>query len=364
MFAEPNLRELLDFSASAPILSIYLNTDPSEGNADAYKLRLRNMLKGINMPQDVEVIEQYMSHQYDWAGRGVAMYSCAADNFFRTYPLAVPVKNIIHIGNHPSVKPLADLMDNFGGYGVVLIDKQGARLFYFHLGQLREQEGVMGESVKHTKRGGASSFPGRRGGIAGRTQYVDELIDRNMKDSAEFAVRFFEENHIRRILIGGTDDNIAPFRSALPKAWQSLIMGTFAMSMTASHTEVLNRAMEIGMEAERKRETDVVENLITAAAKGANASIGLEAVMDAANNERIQSLVLTEGFHTPGYRCPECGLLKLEPECRNCNKKTAPLEDIVESIVGAVMRHGGQVEVVHENLELEQRGKIGAYLRY
>ena len=45
-----------------------------------------------------------------------------------------------------------------------MVDKQGARLFYFHLGELREQEGVLGESVKRTKRGGGSQAAGRRGG--------------------------------------------------------------------------------------------------------------------------------------------------------------------------------------------------------
>lgn len=56
MFTDKDLRELLDFVAPEPVLSLYLSTDPSEGNADAYRLRLKSIFrKGVyRLPQDVE----------------------------------------------------------------------------------------------------------------------------------------------------------------------------------------------------------------------------------------------------------------------------------------------------------------------
>jgi hypothetical protein len=72
-------------------LSVYLNTEPSAGNADAYKLRLRNMLKDYKLPEDVEAIERYFNQEYNWSGRSVAVFSCQPQGFFRAYPLAIPV---------------------------------------------------------------------------------------------------------------------------------------------------------------------------------------------------------------------------------------------------------------------------------
>src|SRR5512146_1142815 len=132
MLSENDLRELLDFNSESPVLSVYMSTEPSEGNADTHIRRLRSMLKEINLTQDVQAMERYIANEYNWAGRGFAGFSCSPKNFFRAYPLAVPVRNLIHISDRPSVKPLASLLDNFGGYGVVLVDKQGARLFFFH----------------------------------------------------------------------------------------------------------------------------------------------------------------------------------------------------------------------------------------
>ncbi len=366
MLSETNLRELLDFSATAPVLSVYLNTEPSEGNADAYRLRLRSMLKDVNLPQDVEAIERYFQHEYNWAGKGVAVFSCAPQGFFRTYSLALPVQNLVHVGPRPSVRPLADLFDNYGGYGVALIDKQGARLFFFHLGELREQNGVVGEEVRKVKHGSASTVTGQRGGMAGKTTHGDELVDRNLKETVDFAVHFFEDNHVRRILIGATDENAAQFRSHLPKAWQSLVVGAFAMPMTASHTEVLAKTLQIGGEAEAQREAQMVSGMITSAAKQSGAVVGLNATLDAVNTSRVQRLVLAEGFAPSGYHCPACGALvaKAAPACPQCGAALSPALDIIDLAVSAVLRSGGDVEVIHRNAELEQSGKIGALLRY
>jgi hypothetical protein len=118
-------------------------------------------------------------------------------------------------------------------------------LFYFHLGQLQEQQGMAGEEVRRTKRGGGSQAPGRKGGSSGQTDYIEEVTDRNAKEMVELTTRFFSEKNVRRILIGGTDDNVAFFRNQLPKAWQSLVVGSFPISK-ANQTEILAKAMQIG----------------------------------------------------------------------------------------------------------------------
>lgn len=366
MLTDSDLRSLVAFSSPSLVLSVYLNTEPSEGNAEAYKLRLRSMLKPFYLPQDVEAVIRYVEHEYGGQGRGMAVFSCADQSFFRAFPLALPVPNLVHVSDRPSLKPLVNLFDNYGGYGVVLVDKQGARVFSFHLGELREQEGTLGQTVKQTKHGGASTLTGRKGGTGGQTQHVDEIIERNMKEAAEFAVHFFEQNRVRRILIGGTDDNVTLFRSHLPKAWQSLVVDTFAMPMTASHAEVLAKALALGREAEIQREAKLVEDMITLAAKGGGAVTGLEETLSEVNNAKVQLLVIEEGMTEVGYRCKACGHLTSHSGkvCPVCEGEMVGQHDIVELAVSAVMRAGGEVEVVHHNPRLQQAGQVGAMLRY
>jgi peptide subunit release factor 1 (eRF1) len=191
------------------------------------------------------------------------------------------------------------------------------------------------------------------------------VIDRNIKDAVEFAVRFFEENRVRRVLIGGTDDNVAQFRAHLPKAWQSLVVGTFPMSMTANHTEVLARAREIGQQAERRREARLVDEAITKAAKGAGGVVRLDETLSAVHEGRVQTLIVQEGYRSAGYQCAGCGYLTAQQlkTCPFCGKDFARIEDAVEMAVRKVMQSGGDVEIVRDNPSLEKVG-IGALLRY
>lgn len=365
MLTDSVLRELLTYTSTAPVLSVYLNTDATQGTREALKLRLRTLLKGVNLPQDEAAILKYFEHEREWTGRSVAMFSCAARGFFRPILFAVPVRSRVYVGDHPYFKPLADLLDAYGGYGVALVDKQGARLFLFHIGELREQEGILGEEVRHTKRGGASTMPGRRGGVAGRTDHEDETIERNLRDAAAFAARFFEDNHVRRVLVGGTDDTLAQFRGHLPKSWQSLVVGTFPMSMNANHAEVQARALEIGKQAEQSRESRLVDRMITSAAKASGGVVRLEDTLSAVHNGRVQTLIVREGLRAKGWQCKGCGFVTAQEmeTCPFCGKFFGKIPDAIEMAVHQVMRKGGDVEIVRDNQRLQEIG-IGALLRY
>lgn len=366
MLTETNLKELLGYHTENRVLSLYLNTNPVEGSTDAYKLNLRSMLKDIDMPEDVIAVDNYFSHKFDWTGRGVAVFSCAADEFFRAYPLAIPVRNQIVVSEQPHVKPLASLLDYYGGYGVVLVDKQGARLFSFHLGELTEQEGILGESIRHSKHGGASAKPGMRGGTTGQSRYEDELTERNMRDVADFAARFFSEHDVRRILIGGTDENIAQLRSQLPKSWQSLIVGTFPMSMTASKVEVLDRTMQIGRHVEYRKEEDLLKKLVTGAAKERGGVLDLDDTLSAVQDGRVQALVIQDGYQAAGYHCTGCGFITAVEidSCPFCGSIFEKIPDAVEMAVYKVMQSGGDVEVLQHKHEVKGFENIGALLRY
>ena len=366
MLTETNLQELLGYQTESRVLSIYLNTNHTQGSSDVYKLNLRSMLKDINLTSDVSAVENYFSREHDWSGQGVVLFSCAQDGFIRAYTLAIPIHNQVVISDCPYVKPLASLLDYYGGYGVVLVDKQGARLFSFHLGELREQEGILGENVRHTKRGGASAKPGMRGGMAGQTRYEDEVEERNIRGVADFATHFFSENNVRRILIGGTEENIAFLRNQLPKSWQSLIVGTFPMSMTASKVEVLERTMQIGKQVEFQKEEELLKKLVTGAAKARKAVLNLDDTLGAVHDGRVQALVIQDGYQAIGYQCQGCGFVTSQefPVCQYCESKFEQIPDAVEMAVHTVMKMGADVEVIqhqHKGLGFDS---IGALLRY
>jgi peptide subunit release factor 1 (eRF1) len=364
MFTESTLRKLLDFSANDPVVSVYLNPEPSQGNADAHRARLRSLLKEVNRKQDEEVIETFFNHSYDWSGRGVAVFSCASAGFFQHFSLSLPVEDRLVIGEQPEIKPLLSLIDNYGGYGVVLVDKQNARIFLFQQGELVEQQAISGETVKHIKTGGR--ILGQRDGTVESSRTQDEVVDRNVRDLADLVTKYFEKKHVRRLLIGGSDENIALFKRQLSKAWQSLVLGTFPISIDAGSAEVLEKSLEVNRRVEMEHEKALVENLVTSAAKESAAVVGLEDTLEAVSNGRVQTLVFAEGASAHGYWHRDCGLLTTLAIKKHhaCPDPAVRVDDVVSLAATAILKSGGSVEVLHPGTELDDHERMGALLRY
>ncbi len=366
MFSEKDLQELVDFqSEESPVLSLYLDVDPTERSTDEYKLVLRGLLKEVSgqaQPEDITAVERYFDHQYDWQGKGVALFSCLAQDFWRAYPLAVPVESYAYVGNRPYIKPLTDLLDAYGRYGVVLVDQEGARLFLFQLGELRETSGTIGEEVKRMKHGRGSAA-GRLGGVAGREEGIAQ---RNLKEVAKLTAKFCKGGRCSRIILGGTEQTVAQFQEMLPKYLQEQVVGSFPAVMNASETDVRDHSLEIIAEAERKAEKELVENAITAAAKGGAGAIGLADTLGAVYEGRVRTLLVSEGYKAAGYHCQQCGYISAQAKrkCPFCGGKVRKIGDAVNLIVRRVIDQGGQVQVVRDNPDLDKAGHIAALLRY
>jgi len=365
MFSEKDLQALLDYSEEGQVLSLYLHTDPSKVNPEAAKIELRNLLKSVDLPNDAQVIEDYINLEYDWSAKGLAVFSNQDEGFFHVYPLGLSVSNEVYMGKQPTVRPLVQLLDTFMGWSVVLVDKQGARLFSFNLGELGEMDGIAGDDVKQTKRGGGNAMPGRMGG-SGASAKVENIIDKNIKEVIDFATEFFQQQHIRRIMIGGTDDNISRLMEELPKAWQSLVVGDFPMSMIASHPEVLEQATVEALAAQEKLSKNLVEQAITQAAKGSTGVTGLIDTLNAIHEGRVRTLLVSQEYEQEGYRCSGCGYLTTQEldKCPFCGSSFEIIENAVEMAVQEALQKNTDVKIVQGNETLEKAGHITAILRY
>jgi peptide subunit release factor 1 (eRF1) len=251
------------------------------------------------------------------------------------------------------------------GWGVVLVDKQGARLFSFDLGELKEMEEITGDEVKQTKRGGGNAMHGRMGG-SDPSGKVENIIERNIKDVIEYATEFFKRYHIRRIMIGGTDDNIARFKDELPKAWQSLVVSEFSMSMTAGHQEVLEQATRVALAAQERISQALVNQAITLAAKGSNGVTGLIDTLNAIHEGRVKTLLVLQDFEESGFRCSGCGYLTVQEleTCPFCKASFDRIDNAVELAIQETLIKNAEAKVLEENEALATAGHIAAILRY
>lgn len=372
MITQEELQELIAFDAGdSKVVSVYLNTDTGEQSSETIKLIARSLLKEAgDFPKDFEKIEAYLDFSFDWTKPGLAIFSCTDHDFFRSFPTGVSYRNRVRIGNKPHVKPLAHLLEYYANYGVIVVDKVGARFFEYHLAELQDKAGTMGEEIRKSKHGAGSGRAGAStsatGARGGQSRQEEEAIQRNLRETADAAGRFFAGRGIRRLFIGGTAENVAQFREHLSKQLQSRIAGTFAIDMTAGEHEVREQTIQLMQEANVRREESLVENMITSAAKGANATIGLDSTLKAVGEGRVQTLVISDGFRTPGYVHDSSTFLTARENAEPPYGEGTWLQvnDVIEAAVHRTMEQGGQVEIVSENEKLDKAGQIGALLRY
>lgn len=367
MFGQEQLQELLSLDLrDEKILSIYLDSDSTQESIETIKLRLRSMLKDAHLVQEkgATTIERYLDHSYDWSAPGLALFSSADGEFFRAYPAAVSFRDRVRVGPRPYVKPLAHLLDHYAHYGVILVDRIGARFFEYHLGELQRKDGCIGEDVRKLKKGGGSSAVGMRGGVGG-SRREEEAVQRNLREAAVAAGQFFSNRPIRRLFLGGTSETVAPFRDMLPKKLQSSVAGIFSMEMTAGEHEVGVRSLSLLHQANIERETRLVEKMIASHAQAGNAVVGLDDTLKAVSEKRVQTLVVSDGYRVPGYLDEASGFVVSNlAKSPLSDSDLTEVADVVDAAVSQTLIQGGTVEIISDNQALEDVGRIGAILRY
>lgn len=364
MIGTSDLRELAAFTAErTAALSLYLDTDLSRQLKDQVKLVLRELLERARnagaAEADLRRAAHYVDLEYDWQGRGLIIFAFQEDGLWQPFPLPVPVRSQVYVGDKAYLMPLANLLDRYAPYGVALVDREGARLFLIDMGGVVSMEDTRGEPVKHHKQGGwsASRFQRRE----------DKLAAENMKAAAEALGRFCASNECSRLILGGTEENMARFQALLPQPLRQTIVGTMPLDIAAGEPAIIERSREILGDLEWERQRRLVDQTITNALSGGAATIGLADTLFALQERRVLTMVVEEGYAAPGFYCPGCDYLYIDEaeRCLFCGTANARrVANVVERAVHKAFLQGAKIEVIPESPALAEHGHIGALLRY
>lgn len=363
MMQEQDLHELAELvSEKADVLSLYLNLDRRSRSFDEHKLALRNLLaqaaeQGATS-DDIERIERFFEHEFDRQGRAVACFSCQARKFWRGYSLLVPSENAVFVGRRPYIKPLSDIWDNYGRFSIVMVDREGARAFVYHLGALVDTAGMLGAEVRRHKQGGWAAQKLQR--------YEDQEARHNLKDAAEWAEDYLAQQKVNRVVLAGTEGNLAEFREQMPRPLQDKIVGQINLDMNISPAEAWEHGFEVAQHAQQEAEAAMLEQVITLAHKGGAGAVGLADTVTAMQQGRVYHLLVAPGLHGAGYQCEHCGAVIIEAAdaCPYCNGALVPSADVVNLVIHRAIDDGLQVSVLERAERLNEVGGIAAVLRY
>ena len=368
MFSRDDLQQLAEYQGRYAVLSLTLNVDPTRRTNDEYRLALRHLLHQVQGRGngDAALIERFFDQEYDWSGRGLAIFSSQKENFWRVYSLAVPIVDSVYLGPKPYITPLANLWDVYGRFVVALLDKQGGRFIFVQMGEVVDGEGILGEEVRRVKAGVGSTPKARRRNPDEPTdRHLNEVIKRNVKDTTHALTEFCEKHTPRYLVLGGVSEVIHEVQTYLPQPWAERVIGAITGDLNDADLTVRDQALKVVEEFEAKREAELADAAITAAAKNSHGVAGLDRVLTAAHAGQVQTLLVAEGYRAAGYRCQQCGYLTIvsAERCSFCGGMFEQIPDAVEAAISKVIEQGGRVDIVREHKALNEAG-VAALLRY
>lgn len=362
MHIDGEIRQAIEFESdnAHPVLSIYLNIAPARRAAEKYRLALRNLLDQAAEadPEDIRRVQNFIEMGYSPQGRSLILFTCAAQDFWWAKSYMVPVEDRVFVNRRPAVRQLATLLDTYARYGVIHIDQEGARLYLFSMGNLEAVEGHLGDAVKQHKAGGWS---------AARLQRHESGVAReNFQDAAEIAENFYRRSDTQRLILAGTEKNVARFRELLSHRLRAMVVGQITATATATPAQISEKALALAQQAGLETAATLTEEIVTAVHKGEPAVAGLAATLTAVQDGRAVHVAVLNDFAQPAYRFVDSGYILLDLNDRNelGSGRVQEIPDAVESVLRRALAQGIGVTIVEKHPGLEKLGKIAARTRY
>jgi len=370
VITEASIKELAGFKSSdVPVLSCYLDVDGRRHiRPKEYLLELESLKKqllatheGQDFGDDLALMSDHVRTQLDRHGvRGIAMFSCAAKNYWKVIALPVPVANRLSASQSPVVGPLEAIVHELEPLGVLLVDRQRARMFIFQFGEIVERTELFEPLPREYDRRDEAS----RGSREREQHHIDELAQQHFRHSGEVIFRLFQEKGFGRLSIGATDDVHAALEHHLHPYLRERLAPRIHVPVAAKETEIAKAAFEVEHLVEVEREQLMVLKLRDGLGAGSKAVAGLGAVLERLNERRVATLLFSNGFEESGWSCA-CGALAVKgPKCPVDGQEMSRVDDVVSDAVDAALLEGAQIVPCNGNADLDVHGRIGALLRY
>jgi peptide subunit release factor 1 (eRF1) len=356
------------------VISLYLNTRWSdEQRREKVRIFVKDRLKEIerdhssrklrwaDLSGDVDWIRDYVdglvAQHHDKEYDGIALFACGAEGLRTVFRSRIPFADMCHVGPRPRIRPLAHLYDEYEAALFCDVGLTTATLYLVTAGEVESVLSLENESPARDRyRGWSRERHGQR---------IDDHTERHLKEVADQIVRIVNREELRNVLLSGTERVVGGLRRLLPGSYDDMVIATASLGRNPTRDAVVAATVEALVAAERKREQNLVRQLLELSGNPDRAAIGLDAVLAALERWRVHRLLLGEKFERPGFRCLACGKLGERPpeSCEMCGEPVIST-DLAEAMTVAAIQRGGEVDEIVNHPEFEELGGVAALLRY
>lgn len=375
-----NLRRLAELRPDgARVLSLFINLDPSEfATPQARITQVHSLLddaaRRVDADDDLDrdqraalredikrLREQFEGGDVPWQGaRGLAVFAAGPAGLLEMYRLPRPVESHVFIDDSPLVEPLADLVST-GSWAMLLVNAKVGRLLVGSRERLEEVDTFRQQVEAPLVQSG--------GGSQARNDRADSQEHRDhLKHVADVLFRRTKRAPLDRLLIGAPREIYAAMEAELHQYLRERLVGRIELDVENSTPDQVREAAAAAMEEEdRGREREALDRLQEGLGTGGRAAAGLDDVLAALNERRVEILLLEQGFAAAGVVCRSCGWVGPAEQLATCpvdGGELEPRENVTESAVELAITQSAEVIVPRHHDDLGRYGSVAATLRF
>jgi peptide chain release factor subunit 1 len=370
------LRRLADVKPErGRVLSVFLNLDPTEfATPAARSTAITSVLtkaahrideaEGLDhderaaLKEDVErVREALMASDIAQNGtRAVAVYACKPADLLEVVRINRPVDFAVVLDRSPYLEPLAAEAHE-ERWCVLLVNRRNARFFVGEDGSgLEETDRVEDDVHSQHDQGGWSQARYQRG--------VEKEKDDHLVHVADVAFVAYKQRGFDRLLVGAPDELVRELEQKLHPYLRERIAARLHLDVENSSIEDVRGAAGAAIEDWRQRcEREALDRLTEGVGRGGRGAAGLAAVLQALNEQRVEMLLVGDGYRSAGGRDRETGMLHAGDHGPD-GQELERVENIVEPAIEKAIEQSARVIKVRHHDDLGPLGGIGAVLRY
>ncbi len=354
------------------VLSAYVDTSPGRMEGQGYLFAFRDACKLIrkSLPAEEEadfetsvgLVEHYLTDEFQLRQHGQAIFAGAGLKDCLVVPLPEPTSDFMLWDTAPELAPLEETVDDDERFGVLVIDKERARLFSVRLGQIEEQLAFQDEVPGKQSTGEWFALAQTR-----YARHEEQHVLWHVKRAISELTQLHRRHPFDRLFIAGPDEVLPMVRHLLPRPLKSRLAEALPLELFSSDAEVLSATLQAAERAERRDELDQVVELLDSSTSR-HAEVGTEATFSALRDGRVHCLLVAAEFAETGRECQDCqSITQIEgPDCPVCGGHSLQTSELRELAMGRARAQSARVEVVSGEAadRLMTVGGIGAWTRY
>lgn len=365
---------------TSPLLTAYVETDPLKESAGksvaGYVTWLRQEAKSVaeNVPSaDKEKFNKQVSRTEEFLTdrrpkeKGIVIL--AGPTTWKLFPLQLKVENELHWGK-PALSQLLSLLDEERPSLIVAIDRAGARIFRYALGEVTEysqsrfeidsSQWKKKEHAHMARRATEMPHGNQRDAFK---QRMDAQYLHVCREVAKRAAALAKQEKLVSIFLVGSKRLTEPLEASLPQRLRDNVT-LIAEDLARVSTSVIQKHIRSVIAARANEDAARRVNRLIEGSRGT--VLSLDETLAKLQSGGISTLVVARGFDQAMKQCVKCGLVNRsgDPVCAACGsqRRSARLSEILPELLRL---HKTELEVVNGEAgeRLRAAGGMGGWLR-